>query len=200
MLPAAWAAIKGLSLAKRIGVYLGMFALVASLLGGLWLHGKHTGLDEKQQEWDASISRQASETIRNMAELHESRDIVLRKTAEREQVLQRKIDELERRKVNHVSQPTKPCEAPPGSVAMFNAISGLHATDSERVPSADGTPGESYESSEARIEVTRLLLAYVYAYGDASEQLATLWVKYDGLVQERRGQWIVENARHANAE
>lgn len=177
-------------LIKWAVIVIGSLLLLSSY--SWWIYNK--GVAAKQQEMDASISRQAVETIEHMAALHESRDAVLRQHAAREQELQRKIDDLEHRKALYVKQPTKPCEVPPGSVAMFNAISGLHATDPERVPASDGASGSAHEPSEAEIGVTRLLLAYVHAYGDASEQLASLWVDYDGLVQEVRGRWIVETA------
>lgn len=198
MIPAIWGAVKALS----IGQQAISAAVIVAMLGGLWgwgwLVGHRSGSDGKQQEWDASITRQAAESVKQVAALYESREGVIRRAEHDKRTLNDKITDLKRKQAIYEQSISGPCEAPPRSRDMFDATRGLLAADPERLSAADAAAGSLHEPPEARIEITRLLLAYVRAYGDAAEQLAGLWIDYDGLVQERRGQYIVEQARIAD--
>jgi hypothetical protein len=160
---------------------------VVAVLAGTHACVYDAGRDAKQQQWDASIAKQAAATVKQVQDVQAVTQQTRDARAVVEKNLRRQIQTLQQRLVAYAQTPLTPCEPPPNSAAMFNAISGLFP-DPHGVPSAAGPAGGVDESPETGIETTRLLLAYVQAYGDAARQLATLWHDYESLVSVLRNQ------------
>lgn len=157
---------------------------VAALGACVWCY--QAGRDAVQLEWDASLARQAAAALTQVKTLQASREVDIRAHAQREVYLNTKIQTLQGRLANYGKNRTTPCVAPPDSVRLFNDVSGLLDAHPERVPAPAAAAGRSDGSSETEFEADRLLPAYLRAYGDATTQLATLWEKYEGLVQDLR--------------
>lgn len=139
-----------------------------------------------------AIAIQAREFSEKTASIVASREEVLRQRNEADQKLTSNIIDLQKKLVIYERNAKKTATpVPPDSVSMFNAISGLLPAQNN-LPSTDATAGKSHESPEARIETTQLLLAYVRAYSDSAEQLATLWQDYSALVQSIRREYALE--------
>jgi hypothetical protein len=167
--------------------------IVVFVLAGLFGWGYLEGRADMKEQWDAAIAAQAATSMHEMAVLQTARQKTMAERAVVEQNLNQKIQTLQRKLVAYGKTPTSPCEPPAHSVAVFNAIGGL-LSDPERVSSSDSAAGRMDEPPEAGIEITRLLLAYVQAYGDAAGQLATLWHDYESLVNDVRQQYRLESA------
>ena len=139
-----------------------------------------------------AIAVQAHEFSQREVQLVTAREDVYRQRNETERLQQQRIIDLQKRMVTYERNAKKTnVPVPPDSVGMFNAISSLLPAQ-DAVPSPDTATGEPHESPEARIEVTRLLLAYVRAYADCGGQLTTLWQDYDALVQTLRVQYAIQ--------
>lgn len=151
-----------------------------------------------KQAWDASLAQQAAESVQQVSALYHERDEALRQRDDARRDVDQKRKEIERKLVTYAQKKLDPCETPADAIRLFDAIGGLFGPDQERVSAADAAAGKPDAAPETGVEITRLLLAYVRAYADAADQLATLWTDYDGLVQERRGQYIVEQAGFAS--
>ena len=150
-----------------------------------------TACEEAQQ---AAVAEQATQSMQQLVELNASREAVYAKHAESEKRLTAKLLTLQQQ-VAHAQAHAKPGEIPPGAVQLFATARQLFDTVPTTPPAA-AAAGAADAAPEARIETTRLLLAYVSAYGDAAEQLATLWTDYDSLVQELRSRYILETTLH----
>ena len=157
------------------------WGLVAGVLvlSNLWTWHRTTVECEREKVY--AIAEQAAAFSKQHTAVIESREGVLRQRNEIERVTQQKIVDLQKRLViyernaKHTNTPV-----PPDSIGMFNAISGLLPAQNA-VPVPDASSRKSDEPSEARIETTRLLLAYVAAYADCGGQLSSLWDDYDAL-------------------
>ena len=168
----------------------GIFAAI--LLGSnLWTW--HTTILRCEQDKVEAIAAQAKAFSAKESEIVAGREAVYRQLNDTKQVTSQTILDLQKRMVTYERNAKKTqVPVPPDSVAMFNAISGLLPSQNP-VPVAEPSPtGEPHESPEARIEVTRLLLAYVQAYGDCAGELAELWDTYDALVSAIRSQYAIE--------
>lgn len=136
---------------------------------------------ECEREKVEAIAEQAAAFSQQQASVIESREDVLRKRNEDERITNQKIIDLQKRLVTYERNAKKTnTPVPPDSIGMFNAISSLLPAQNP-VSGADPATGKPDEPSEARIETTRLLLAYVAAYADCGGQLSSLWDDYDAL-------------------
>ncbi len=160
------------------------------LFSNLWTW-HHTTLQCEKDKTEA-IAIQAKAYEKKTSEITESREQVLKQRNDADRVLTQQLIDLQKRLVNYERNTKKTATpVPPDSVGMFNAIGSLLATQNP-VPGPNSSTGEPHESPEARIEVTRLLLAYVRAYSDCGGQLATLWQDYDALVTALRSQYAIQ--------
>jgi len=166
--------------------------VVAVLLGtNLWTWHKTT-LQCEQDKTEA-IAIQAKAFSEKEAQIVAGREDVYRQLNATKQATSQQIVDLQKRMVMYERNAKKTnVPVPPDSVGMFNAISGLLPSQN-LVSVAEPTPtGKPDESPEARIEVTRLLLAYVQAYGHCGGELKELWDTYAGLVQAIRSQYTIQ--------
>ena len=171
-------------LAKWVAI--GVVILVSNLYTWHWATLKC------ERDKAEAIAIQAREFSEKTASIVASREEVLRQRNEADQKLTSNIIDLQKKLVIYERNAKKTnMPVPPDSVSMFNAISGLLPAQND-LPSTDATAGKSHESPEARIETTQLLLAYVRAYSDSAEQLATLWQDYSALVQSIRREYALE--------
>lgn len=151
----------------------------------------HTSLQCEQSKTEAmavqaqTLSTQTAQVVASREEVLKQRNDLDRQLTQRIVDLQKKVTLYER----NAKKTTTP--VPPDSIAMFNAIGGL-LSDQNAMRGAAASSGKSDESPEARIETTQLLLAYVRAYTDSAEQLATLWQDYDALVRTIRKQYHIQ--------
>lgn len=139
-----------------------------------------------------AVAEQAREYSQKAAQITESREEVLKQLDVVRREKDEKIIDIQKRLVTYERNAKKSnVPVPPDSVGMFNAISSLLPAENH-LPSADPSTGKPYESPEARIEVTRLLLAYVRAYADCGGELKSLWDDYDSLVTILRKEYAIE--------
>ena len=147
---------------------------------------------ECEREKVEAIAEQAAEFSKQQASVIASREDVLRQRNDTEREANQKIVDLQKRLVMYERNAKKSnVPVPPDSVGMFNAISSLLPAENA-VPRPDASAGEPHESPEARIEVTRLLLAYVRAYADCGGELKSLWDDYEALVTLLRAEYAIE--------
>ena len=168
------------------------FGLIAALLlfSNLWTW--HATTVECEREKGEAIAKQAAEFSKQHASIMASREDVLRQRNDTEREANQKIVDLQKRLVTYERNAKKSnVPVPPDSVGMFNAISSLLPAQ-DAVPGADPASGKPHESPEARIEVTRLLLAYVRAYTDCGGQLKSLWDDYAALVEILRKEYAIK--------
>lgn len=167
--------------------------LVAAVLivSNLWTWHKTT-LQCEQDKTEA-MAIQAKAFSEKEAQIVAGREDVYRQLNATKQATSQQIVDLQKRMVMYERNAKKThVPVPPDSVGMFNAISGL-LPGQNPVPVAEPAPtGKPDESREARIEVTRLLLAYVQAYGHCGGELKELWDTYSGLVQAVRSQYAIQ--------
>ena len=147
---------------------------------------------ECEREKVEAIAEQAAEFSKQQASVIASREDVLRQRNDTEREANQKIVDLQKRLVTYERNAKKSnVPVPPDSVGMFNAISSLLPAENH-LSSPNASSGEPHESPEARIEVTRLLLAYVRAYADCGGELKSLWDDYDALVNTLRLEYAIE--------
>ena len=160
------------------------------LFSNLWTW--HTTKLNGERERAEAVAEQAREYSQKAAHITESREQVLQQLDAVRREKDEKIIDIQKRLVTYERNAKKSnVPVPPDSVGMFNAISSLLPAENH-LPRADASPGEPYESSEARIEVTRLLLAYVRAYADCGGELKSLWDDYAALVEILRKEYAIE--------
>ena len=179
-------------LAAKLSSPLVKWGLVAAVLifSNLWTW--HATTLECEREKVEAIAEQAAEFSKQQASVIASREDVLRQRNDTEREANQKIVDLQKRLVIYERNANKSnVPVPPDSVGMFNAISSLLPAQ-DAVSGADPTTGKPHESPEARIEVTRLLLAYVRAYADCGGELKSLWDDYDALVNTLRLEYAIE--------
>ena len=169
------------------------WGIVAAVLivSNLWTWHKTT-LQCEQDKTEA-IAIQAKAFSEKEAQIVAGREDVYRQLNATKQATSQQIVDLQKRMVMYERNAKKTnVPVPPDSVGMFNAISGL-LPGQNSVPVAEPTPaGKPDESPEARVETTRLLLAYVQAYGHCGGELKELWDTYAGLVQAIRSQYTIQ--------
>lgn len=187
MIPAALAAQFAKPLVKW-GAIVGGIALV---FGIGHVRGCVVGEENIQTKWDAAISKQAQESaLQVIAEAKMSNE-VLKDHAEDVREAEARIEPIEREVIRYVQSPEKPCSVDPEFVRLFDQLSRLPGSDTNRVPSADAGAGESVEQESTGITTTELLQAY-YA---AIDELMFLWIDYEALVQWERGRYIVQQTQ-----
>ena len=169
------------------------WGIVAAILLGTNLWTWHKTTIRCEQDKTEAVAQQAKAFALKEAEIVAGREDVYRQLNATKQVTSQQIVDLQKRMVMYERNAKKTnMPAPPDSVGMFNAISGL-LPGQNPVPVAVSSPtGEPHESPEARIEVTRLLLAYVQAYGHCGGELKELWDTYAALVQTIRNQYAIQ--------
>jgi hypothetical protein len=184
-------AIVGPLLAKASSPLVKWGIIVAVLIfTNLWTW--HRTTLECEREKVEAIAEQAAEFSKQQASVIASREDVLRQRNDTEREANQKIVDLQKRLVTYERNAKKSnVPVPPDSVGMFNAISSLLPAQ-DAVSGADPASGKPHESPEARIEVTRLLLAYVRAYADCGGELKSLWDDYDALVNTLRLEYAIE--------
>lgn len=151
----------------------------------------HTTLQCEKDKTEA-VAAQAKELSHREAQAVAVREEVYKQKNEEDRIKNQRIIDLQKRLVTYERNAKKStAQAPPDSVSMFNAISSLLPTQDD-LPGTNSTTGKSDESPEARIEVTRLLLAYVRAYADCATELKSLWDDYEALVQTIRAEYKIK--------
>lgn len=188
MIPAALAA----QFAKPLVKWGAIAGGVAILLLSVWLHGRSSGKKVVQQAWDASIAQQAQESAAAMIAEAKMSSEVLKAHAELEREAESRIEPIEREVIRYVQAPDKPCSVDPEFVRLFDELSRLPGSDTERLSAPDTSAGEPVESPTTGITTTELLQAY-YA---AIDELMFLWIDYEALVQWERGRYIVQQTQH----
>lgn len=139
-----------------------------------------------------AVAEQAREYSKKTSQITESREEALQQLNIVRREKDQKIIDIQKRLVTYERNAKKTAvPVPPDSVGMFNAISSLLPVENY-LPRTDPATGEPYESPEARIEVTRLLLAYVRAYADCGSELKSLWDDYDALVKILRKEYAIK--------
>lgn len=168
------------------------WGLIAAVLvcSNVWTW-HHTTLQAEREKAEA-IAAQVQIYEAQTAHIVASREDVLRQRNDTERQTNQKIIDLQKRLVAYERNAKKTnVPVPPDSVGMFNAISSLLPAQHD-LSGSDSSTGKPHESPEARIEVTRLLLAYVRAYGDCAGQLRSLWDDYAALVKVVRVQYTIQ--------
>lgn len=179
--------------AAKLSSPLVKWGLVAAILLGTNLWTWHKTTLQCEQDKTEAMAIQAKAFSEKEAQIVAGREDVYRKLNATKEATSRQIVDLQKRMVIYERNAKKTnIPVPPDSVGMFNAISGLLPSQNP-VPLAEPpATGKSDESPEARIEVTRLLLAYVQAYGHCGGELKELWDTYAGLVQAIRAQYDIQ--------
>ena len=163
---------------------------VILLFSNLWTW--HTTKLNGERERAEAVAEQAREYSQKAAQITESREEVLKQLDAVRREKDEKIITIQKRLVTYERNAKKSnVPVPPDSVGMFNAISGLLPAQNN-LPSSNASTGKSDESPEARIEVTRLLLAYVRAYADCGGELKSLWDDYEALVTILRKEYAIK--------
>ncbi len=148
-------------------------ALVAALIGvGEW-HGRQA----VQQQWDASITKQAGEAMsvmidqaRNQAAAQVQIIEVKGKERVRTQVIVKEVD-------RYVESPAEKCVLPAEFVRNYDRFSGLYADGQDGVPAADGATGDADEpSADPPTDA-----AVLRAKEDETLQCRDLWLDYRAL-------------------
>lgn len=166
------------------------FVVVVLLFSNLWTW--HTTKLNGERERAEAVAEQAREYSKKSAQITESREEVLKQLDAVRREKDEKIITIQKRLVTYERNAKKSnVPVPPDSVGMFNAISGLLPAQNN-LPSSNASTGKSDESPEARIEVTRLLLAYVRAYSDCGGELKSLWDDYEALVSILRKEYAIK--------
>lgn len=179
--------------AAKLSSPLVKWGIVAAVLLGTNLWTWHKTTLQCERDKTEAIAIQAKDFSEKEAQIVAGREDVYRQLNATKQATSQQIVDLQKRMVLYERNAKKTnVPVPPDSVGMFNAISGL-LPGQNPVPMAEpAAAGKSDESPEARIEVTRLLLAYVRAYGHCGEELKELWDTYAGLVQAIRAQYAIQ--------
>lgn len=166
------------------------FILAVLLVSNLWTW--HTTKLNGERARAEAVTEQAKEYSKKTAQITESREEVLKQLDVVRREKDQKIIDIQKRLVTYERNAKKSnVPVPPDSVGMFNAISSLLPTQDD-LPRADPAAGKPDEPSEARIEVTRLLLAYVRAYSDCGGELKSLWDDYHALVTVLRKEYTIK--------
>lgn len=166
------------------------FILAVLVVSNLWTW--HTTKLNGEQARAEAVAEQAREYSKKTAQITESREEALKQLDVVRREKDQKIIDIQKRLVTYernAKQSNVP--VPPDSVGMFNAISGL-LPSAHDLPGADPATRKPDEPSEARIEVTRLLLAYVRAYADCGGELKSLWDDYEALVTILRTEYAIK--------
>lgn len=180
-------------IAAKLSSPLVKWGIVAAILLGTNLWTWHKTTLQCEQDKTEAIAIQAKAYSEKEAQIVAGREDVYRQLNVTKQVTSQKILDLQKRMVIYERNAKKTnVPVPPDSVGMFNAISGLLPGQNSLPVAESSTAGEPHESPEARIEVTRLLLAYVQAYGHCGGELKELWDTYAGLVQAIRSQYAIQ--------
>lgn len=179
--------------AAKLSSPLVKWGIVAAVLLGTNLWTWHKTTLQCEQDKTEAMAVQAQEYSKKEAQIVAGREDVYRQLNATKQATSQQIVDLQKRMVLYERNAKKTnVPVPPDSVGMFNAISGL-LPGQNAMPVAEPAPtGKPDESPEARIEVTRLLLAYVQAYGHCGGELKELWDTYAGLVQAIRSQYTIQ--------
>jgi hypothetical protein len=192
MIPAVLAVQFAKPLVKWGAIIGGIVLLLA--VYGVWCYAK--GKATVKQEWDAAISRQAQESaLQVIAEAKMSNE-VLKDHAEDVRDAESRIEPIEREVIRYVQAPDKPCSVDPEFVRLFDELSRLPGSDTDRLSAANASAGEPAEPPATGITTTELLQAY-YA---AIDELMFLWLDYRALVQWERGRYAVQQAQMKEAD
>lgn len=167
--------------------------LAVLLFSNLWTW--HTTKLNAERERADAVAELGREYSRKAAQITASREEALKQLDGVRRERDQKIIDIQKRLVTYERNAKKSnVPIPPDSIGMFNAISSLLPAPND-LPRADPTTGEPYESPEARIEVTRLLLAYTRAYADCAGELKDLWDDYYALVNLLRDEYKLKKAK-----
>lgn len=160
------------------------------LFSNLWTWHS-TKLNGERAKAEA-VAEQAKAYSRQTSQITESREEALKQLDAIRREKDQKIIDIQKRLVTYERNAKKSnVPVPPDSIGMFNAISGLLPTENH-LPGTNPSTGKPDESPEARIEVTRLLLAYVRAYADCGGELKSLWDDYEALVSILRKEYTIK--------
>lgn len=166
------------------------FILAVLVVSNLWTW--HTTKLNGERARAEAVAEQAREYSKKTAQITESREEALKQLDAVRREKDQKIIDIQKRLVAYERNAKKSnVPVPPDSVGMFNAISGLLPPAND-LPGADPATRKPDEPSEARIEVTRLLLAYVRAYADCGGELKSLWDDYEALVTILRKEYAIK--------
>lgn len=180
-------------IAAKLSSPLVKWGIVGAILLGtnLWTWHKTTlRCEQDKTEIEAQHARVIAQKD---AEMVAGRESVYRQLNDTKQATSQRILDLQKRMVIYERNAKKTdVPVPPDSIGMFNAISGLLPSQNPVPLASAASSGEPHESPEARIEVTRLLLVYVRAYGDCAGELNKLWDTYQGLVHAIRNQYAIQ--------
>lgn len=167
--------------------YLGIGLLIASIWGWGYLKGRA----DMKQAWDASVAEQAMKSANTVIAEGNMSNEVLKEHAKEVRDADAKADIIEREVVKYVQAPAKPCSVDPEFVRLFDELSRLPGLAPDRVPTAVASPGEPVVAPQADLTTTEVL----QAYERAAEELMSLWLDYDALVQWERGRYIVQQTQ-----
>lgn len=178
-------------IATKLSSPLAKWGFIVVILLGTNFYTWHRTTLECEQEQRIAAEEQAKAQAAQDAKVIADRETIYRELNETKLLSNQRITDLKKRMaIYERNAKLANIPAPPDSHGMFNAISGLFPPLNQ-LPGASPT-GKSDESSEARIEITRLLLAYVNAYGHCGEELTSLWDDYSALVKAIRSQSVIE--------
>lgn len=187
MIPAVLAAQFAKPLVKWVAIVGG----IALVFGIGHVRGCVVGEDNIQSKWDAAISKQAQESaLQVIAEAQMSNE-VLKDHAENVRDAESRIEPIEREVIRYVQAPDQPCSVDPEFVRLFDELSRLPGSDTNRLSATDAGAGDAVEPPATGITTTELLQAY-YA---AIDELMFLWIDYEALVQWERGRYIVQQTQ-----
>ena len=138
MIPAVLAA----QFAKPLVKWGAIIGGIVLLLVAVWLHGRSTMKAAMQQERDAAIARQAQESALQVIAEAKMSNAVLKDHAEDVRDAESRIEPIEREVIRYVQAPDKPCSVDPEFVRLFDQLSRLPGSDTDRLSAADAGAGE----------------------------------------------------------
>lgn len=153
--------------------YGGIFLLLVALVGAIF----YAGVRYKQQQWDASITKQTGEAMsvmidkaKNSAEAQVQVIEVKGKDRVRTVVVTKEVE-------RYVEAPAKKCELSPEFVRAFDTVSGLLDADPNSMPAFDSATGDADEPSGAAVTDAEVLRAHE----ELVVQYRDLWTDYRAL-------------------
>jgi hypothetical protein len=186
--------------------------LLAASHSCAYFSGKNDGKEMVYAEWDASIMRQAKESVKQAHAAHDMTSKVARETAGTERAIAKQIKDIREKVVEHAR--TQPSIIVSGqSAALIDRLSGVSSTETgNNLSGPDSGPGESkVQQGEVRaptsefiqleseggtpIELTAEEAAQFVV--DLYEKFQLLRNDYQGLSSWNDGREAIELAREA---
>ena len=163
--------------------FVGGAILLAAIVLGLIQYGKNL----KQNEWDASLTKQGVKSAEQViAEAENTAKVEVRyiKVKGATEIVHQIV---EKEVIKYVEHPDA-CRLTPEFERTVDAISRLYDPSAERMPSSSGPSGDAVERGSATASCTALIRAYQYVVGQLIEQRNAYealvdWVRSDYEIQ-----------------